>query len=381
MVASIRSHAPDPGDLARFELFAEQLALAVDLVRTGGLARARLALVATDSLAEVVLYRHMQFSFGASEDMGGRLAVRRSGQRERERLRQDFDRKVTLASTEPTGIGAFAYPRVVLDEQDAAVYRVGHRYRKGLHHEDRANDALLGPLARLYLGAVGRAWCRAQPALVHGGLDEHRLRALPHTSSVADGGVVSFPEGARRLVDELLDGVEPEPRVLSETLAEDLLRRADESDLARAELVRCGLASEAHAEMLRAAELRHLHRADPELVRLQDEASSTLERLGQQPPDSPDVADLGEAFHHAEEQQRKRVEELRAAFKPKLSLSTADSIRRASARLRQVRDPSRLLPRYETLDTRVRLLEECLAWIDREWDRHMSLEADIARGK
>ena len=37
----------------------------------------RLALVAIDSLAEVVLYRHMQFNYGASEDMGGRLAIRR----------------------------------------------------------------------------------------------------------------------------------------------------------------------------------------------------------------------------------------------------------------------------------------------------------------
>jgi hypothetical protein len=157
VVSSLSSHAPDPGDLSRFELFAEQLVLAAELVRGGGSARERLALVAIDNLAEVVLYRHMQFAFGASEDMGGRLAVRRFGQRERDRLRQDFDRRVTLALSEPQGIGAFAFPRPVLDEQDAAIFRVAHRYRNGLHHEDRANDALLDPLARLYLIAVGRA--------------------------------------------------------------------------------------------------------------------------------------------------------------------------------------------------------------------------------
>jgi hypothetical protein len=157
VVSSLSSHAPDPGDLSRFELFAEQLVLAAELVRGGGSARERLALVAIDNLAEVVLYRHMQFAFGASEDMGGRLAVRRFGQRERDRLRQDFDRRVTLALSEPQGIGAFAFPRPVLDEHDAAIFRVAHRYRNGLHHEDRANDALLDPLARLYLIAVGRA--------------------------------------------------------------------------------------------------------------------------------------------------------------------------------------------------------------------------------
>jgi hypothetical protein len=365
----------------RFELFAEQLVLAAELVRGGGLARERLALVAIDSLAEVVLYRHMQFAFGASEDMGGRLAVRRFGQRERDRLRHDFDRRVTLALSEPKGIGAFAFPRPVLDEQDAVIFRVAHRYRNGLHHEDRANDALLDPLARLYLIAIGRAWCRAQRDSTVGGLSAERLRALPHTARVAQGGSVSFRAAAHEIAAELLHDMEVEPRELAQRLADDLVCRANASDAARIELVRCGLAAEAHLDMLRAAELRHTHRADPDLVRLQDEASGALECLIEDLSDQAEVEELQARYTRAEREQRERIEELRALLRPQLSLGTAKSLRQASGRLRQVRDLDRLLARYETLDARMRLLEECLAWIDREWDRYMSPEDDIRRGK
>jgi len=77
-------------------------------------------------------------------------------------------------------------------------------------------------------------------------------------------------------VAELLHGLDVPSRAIAERLAADLTERAEQSDDARRELVHCGLPAVAHGEMLRAAELRHLHRADPELVRLQDEAASIL---------------------------------------------------------------------------------------------------------
>jgi hypothetical protein len=214
-----------------------------------------------------------------------------------------------------------------------------------------------------------------------GGLSAERLRALPHTARVAQRGSVVFRAAAHEIAAELLHDLEVEPRELSQRLADDLVCRADASDAARLELVRCGLAAEAHLDMLGAAELRHVHRADPDLVRLQDGASGALERLIQDPSDQAEVEELHARYRRAEEEQRERIEELRALFRPQLSLGTANSLRQASGRLRQVRDLDRLLARYETLDARMRLLEECLAWIDREWDRYMSLEDDIRRGK
>jgi hypothetical protein len=120
-----------------------------------------MALVATDNLAEVLLHHHVQLTFQASEDEGV-LAVGRYDQRERDRLRNDFDRRVTLGQAEQTGVGAFAFPVPMLNDADATIFRVAHRYRNGVYHADRHNAALLDPLTRLYLAAVGRAWCRAQ---------------------------------------------------------------------------------------------------------------------------------------------------------------------------------------------------------------------------
>ncbi|MFI4991436.1 MAG: hypothetical protein ACHQHO_11055 [Solirubrobacterales bacterium] len=382
MVSSLAPHAPDPADLSRLELFAEQLDLAAQLVRAGGLARDRMALVAIDNLAEVLLYRHVQFTFDASEQMGGRLAVRRYDQRERDRLRRDFDRRITLAQTELTGPFVFAFPKPLLDQADAVTFRVAHRYRNGIYHEDRHNQALLDPLARLYLVAVGRAWCRAQPASSMGGLG-NRLDKHPHVARTARAGVVSFPDAAQRITNNVLHSLDVDPRDLAERLAADLRQRADGTDEARRELTRCGLVQEAHAEMLRAAELRHLHRADPELVRLQDEASGILGDLVARGDngDNTEVEDLQARFQSAEEGQRERVDELRIGFRPELNLGTASAIRKAAKRLEQLRDLPRTLMRYETHDRRLALLEGCLAWIDREWDHLMTTEEDLARGK
>lgn len=381
MAFSSTSHGPDPADLDRFELFAEQLGLAAELVRDGRPARARLALVAIDNLAEVLLYRHMQFVFGASEAMGGRLAVPRFGQRERNRLRQDFDRKVMLALREADGPLTFAFPDPILREEDAAVFRIAHRYRNGLHHEDRANHALLEPLARLYLVAVGQAWCRAQPVRSRGGLSPQRLAELPTTASVLEGAIVEFPRAAQDLVAKRLIDMAVDAKELAARLAADLRRRADDADAARAELVRCGLPDDDHAEMLYAAELRHVHRADPQLVDLQDRASTTLGLLIKKPSDADEVEALTEEYQSAVGGQHDRVSELRAAFRPQLNLGMVATTRRAAERLEQVRDVGHLLQRYEQLDARMRLLEECWAWIDREWDHYVSVQTDIARGK
>ncbi len=382
MVSSLATHAPDPADLSRLELFTEQLDLAAQLVRAGGLARDRMALVAIDNLAEVLLYRHMQFTFDAGEQMGGRLAVRRYDQRERDRLRRDFDRRVTLAQTEPKGLFTFAFPKPLLDQVDAATFRVAHRYRNGIYHEDRHNQALLDPLTRLYLAAVGRAWCRAQPASSMGGLGD-RLGEHPHVARTASRGVVSFPDAAHRITDDVLHNLDVNPRDLAERLAADLRQRADGTDEGRRELTRCGLVRDAHAEMLRAAELRHLHRADPELVRLQDEASGILGDLVARGNngDNAEVEDLEARFQNAEESQRERIDELRSAFHPQLNLGTASATRKAAKRLEQLRDLSQILMRYETHDRRLALLEGCLAWIDREWDHLVTTEEEVARGK
>ena len=57
------------GDLwDRFLLFVEQLEQAIDLLESGSVARQRMALVALDTLAEGLLFRHMETVFLASDE-------------------------------------------------------------------------------------------------------------------------------------------------------------------------------------------------------------------------------------------------------------------------------------------------------------------------
>jgi hypothetical protein len=374
-------HGPDPGDLDHIELFAEQLDLIAELMRAGGLARGRMALVALDNLAEVLLYRHLQSAFGASEEMGGRLAVRRYDQRERDRLRRDFDRRVTFAMTDQTGLMGFAYPRPLLDHADATIFRVAHRYRNGVYHQDRHSPALLDPLSRLYAAAVCRAWRRAQVQMTMGSANPDWLCSLPHVAATAKQGAVSLPHAVEAITDGLLSGLGVTPRDLAERLAADLVQRAEGTKEMRREFVRCGVPADVHAVMLRAAELRYLHRADPKLVSLEEDASETLGRLVNGQLDDSQVEDLRARFRNAEEQQRERMQELDSDFRPQLNLRSGSSLKRAAGRLAQLRDLDRVLTRYEVLDDRMLLLEGCLEWIDREWDRFVSTEEEIARGK
>jgi hypothetical protein len=371
-----------PESLDRFELFAEQLALAADLLRAGGLARQRMALVAADNLAEILLYWHTQRTFAASEDsILARFPVSRYDRKARNALRQDFDRRLALAAIEPAGMAQLSYPTPVVDEEAARIFRIAHRYRNGVYHEDRHNAALLEPLTRLYLRAVGGAWSRAQPPSVRGGLRASTLNRLPFTARVSERGQLSFIGGAAQLANDLLSGLEVRAGTLAKRLASDLNERANLADLAWRDLADAGLPRDTHREMLLGAELRAEFASDPDLVHLQDESAQLLQDLITDDTDGDRLDELRKRYVENEAQQRTRLQQLRAGYRPKLNVRTPQSVRGAARRLEQLRDVPRLLERYEQWDLRLRLLERCLGWIDVEWDRFVSLQTDIARGK
>jgi hypothetical protein len=377
-VASLAISTPKPGDLAQIDLFAEQLDLAAGLIRDGGIARGRMALVATDNLAEVLLYRHAELTFTASEEIA-LFPTARYDDRERQRLRH-FDPRVTLATVEHTGVMSFAFPKPILSDTDATIFRVAHRYRNAIYHEDRHNNALIAPLARLYLSAVGRAWCRAQPEMESGG-PTRRLRALPYVRRQATrSGYVALPQAVEALADGLLRNMGVRTRSLAKRLAADLVERSRAADELQHYLRRRGLPAEAHAPLLLAAEVRHEHRADPEVVRLKDEMADVMAKLVQHPKDSQPTS-LQCDYIAKQDAEQERIDELRAGFRPTVNLRTSASIRQAAQRLENIRDVDRLLARYETHDQRMRLLEICLDAIDEDWDRIVTHEEEVARGK
>lgn len=63
------------------------------------------------------------------------------GRRERVDIRRDFKRKTLMAARDGDGPHWVAVPAII-DEADAALFRLAHRHRN-LYHEDLHNRALL----------------------------------------------------------------------------------------------------------------------------------------------------------------------------------------------------------------------------------------------
>ena len=127
-------------DLQRLVIHLEHIAETAALLRAGGGVRERMALVAADHLAEMLLQDHMARTFLHTEEFGP-LTPRRYDRRQRQQTR------VELARTTPIGL---LMPQPVLDAHDANVFRVAHAYRNALDHGDRHNAALGRSLAVAY---------------------------------------------------------------------------------------------------------------------------------------------------------------------------------------------------------------------------------------
>ncbi len=144
----------------RFLLFVEQLEQAIDLLESGRVARQRMALVALDTLAEGVLFRHMETVFLASDESTW-VEHRTFPARERRAAHERFNKRVAIAAEKLESVPPVYYPERILDEHDAVVFRVAHHYRNPVYHEDRHNPTLIHPVGRLYAQAVGRAFVRS----------------------------------------------------------------------------------------------------------------------------------------------------------------------------------------------------------------------------
>jgi hypothetical protein len=169
-------HAYD--DVDRVLVFAEQLGVAADLLASESLAKTRMALVAVDNLADLLLHRHADRVFASGEGSWW-YRRKRYTQQERREIRQDFNRQVTLATRRADAPWGGAVEPII-PEPETAIWRVAHTYRNGVYHEDRHNAALIAPLAALYLDVVGRAFYRAYRPGDGIGVSPARVAELQH---------------------------------------------------------------------------------------------------------------------------------------------------------------------------------------------------------
>jgi hypothetical protein len=95
-LASAIAGLGDYDAIDRFVTFVEQLDVAADLVQADTLPKARMALVAVDNLADLLLHRHAEHVFSASERSWCH-EHRRFTRVERERILGDFRSSLKIA--------------------------------------------------------------------------------------------------------------------------------------------------------------------------------------------------------------------------------------------------------------------------------------------
>lgn len=365
----------------RFILFVEQLELGIELLNDARVSRQRMALVALDNLAEVLITEFAESRFLMSDE-DTMLLARTFTAAQREKIMRDFGKKVALAARNEQFLSP-RHPVPLLDDFDGSIFRVAHRYRNDLYHAGRHNSALLGSLNRLYAQAVGRAFVRSLPeGWVMGGGIAGRLTQLDRFAwrdADSSGDSIAPHEAATRIVDELTRGLDIDRDELRNQLADDVQERCVIIDSDLEDLRGEGLNELALKSLIEAAQLWAAHRGDEDLIRLQEKRWSLLEKGMEKEELSEELRQL---LTDNDLAQIARRTELEKNFTYVLALDSHAEWRKEGESLRKARGGIQsILERYRIIDEKVSQMEGAVDWMIMTWDRHVQLEMDIARGK
>jgi hypothetical protein len=355
----------------------KQLGVCRELLLDGSSAKARMALILLDALADSLIYRRLQSLYGISEQRFAPQGPRVYSTKQRRQAKMNFERRVELAqdSFPPGGLTWDEGP--ILDELDAAIVLVGHSYRKDAHHHDTHNPAVIGPIGRVMFAAVARMFTRSQPAGLYVGYSRVRLDALAAHGIEDDRTRRMTPrdyaaQGAART----LVGLELGEAELAAALTADLEARADQA-VEDAEFL--PLDPDELNEALARYELWIKHSADEdfiELLRQMDPAARAVVGKLETIPQA--------YFREAEQAERDlhtRIAEIERTERPTANLGLIDTARNVAGRLRDETELALLLAEYHETDRELRVLEECLLMGVEEWDRRLQLADDLRRGK
>lgn len=375
-------------DIERFRVSVDQLQEGVRLLEAGGTARQRMALVAFDTLAEGLLFRHLDRLFLISDEPY-RGKHRTFPATERRRARERFKKRVALANEQFEGVWPFHYPEPILDALDAAVFRVAHHYRNPVYHEDRHHPTLIEPIGRLYAQAVGRAFVRARKPGYAVSCSKARMEEFAALGWDGMSGYFSWggrsagyfePRAAAEAITQRICGhLNVDMRSLATELHEDITYRCDAVDEDIAGLRRDGLSEERVRDFLVDVQDWAANRGDETMLRLQTEHQELEDAAMAKGEFDEATLDSMKKIQHQE------WEHLFGATRTRVSRVDLDShvkIRSASERLGAWKGTlAGLLERYQRLDEELELLEEAMDYMVMQWDRHLQEELDAARGK
>jgi hypothetical protein len=374
------------GSDAQFLLFVDQLAEVRNLLLSENVTKYRMALVAVDNLAEIVLHRHKRHTQKLAEETR-RHRIPRISQSDAVELNASFDARVRLGRQGGEDSLVERLLRPILDELDDALFRTGHAYRNRVYHADHHNAAVLPLIARSYAGAVGRAFVRLQPTqTAHTVSKEMRQHLARHGYTGSRESWVSdyFPpaEAAEQIVTHLTADLQLTLPAAKAALCEDIAWRTDwADDMINDLLSEPGMSSERFAWGLRWGEFWSTHGSDDEVIAIDRKVAGIRHSLLEMSDANRDKREVLYAQIDALENTRsRRVQAMLREFVPQLDLDRIAHTRRLGERLSTARNIGTLTIRYQKLDEGLHVVEDFLDDMALSWDRHVQDEEERARG-
>jgi hypothetical protein len=377
-LASAIEGLSDYDAIDRFVTFVEQLDVAADLVGADTLPKARMALVAVDNLANLLLHRHAERVFAASERSWWH-EHRRFTRVERQRILNDFRDLLKIAGQ--SWDMAWQKIEVVVPAEDSPILRIGHSYRNAVYHEDRHNAALIQPLTVLYMQAVGRAFSRFyRPGVAWSATTDQvaSLHAFDYSLPEPELGARMFEfRGAAETVTEAITGRFDVPLAPLRTwLAEDLVTRTLRLARIAVGLLEEGMPDERFEFAFNWTLFWDACGADPEAMELQarrEELSPTHARSDE------DAGSDRELHEQANAKYIERWHKLKREFKPPVRWHDIPRVGKRAEKLATAKSVPSLLERYEVLDRDVSYLEDGISGAISSWNAMISDAEDEAR--
>lgn len=377
-LASAIEGLSDYDALDRFVTFAEQLDVAADLVAADTLPKARMALVAVDNLADLLLHRHAERVFAASERSWWH-EHRRFTRIERQRILNDFRGLLKIAGQ--SWDMAWEKIEVVVPAEDSPILRIGRSYRNAVYHEDRHNAALIQPLTILYMQAVGRAFSRFyRPGTAWSATTDQvaPLHAFGYSLPERELGARMFEfRGAAEMVTEAItDRFDVPLAPLRTWLAEDLVTRTLRLARIAVGLLEEGMPDERFEFAFNWRLFWDACGADPEAMKLQ----ARREELSPARARSDEDAGSDRELHEQVNQEYiARWHKLQREFKPPVRWHDIPRVGKRAEKLASAKSVPSLLQRYEALDRDVNYLEDGISGAISSWNAMISDAEDEAR--
>lgn len=344
----------------KFRLVVEQLETCRALIKSSSTAKARMATILLDNLAEILMYRHCIKIF-SDDDFTKWIMPQHFPSKTRNKVLEYYNKKINIFQTNLK----------LISNTEADVLRIGHSYRNAAFHRDLHNARTISILARILFKSVCSLFTKVYKTnnATEGGFKKP-LKWL--SSYKLPLSYLNYSQAATTIAKKLIVGIQVTLPTARKVFASDLENRFTVID----ELVHHELPSAEEAVLDLIIKWGQFIETFPE-----DEASQRYREvtylIAQGKGERISRKEYLKLRSTYEQQTYKACE----AFTSTLTWQSVLKLRSSIIKVKNSPSMDKLLRQYQRIDEVLSRIEGYLDQAAMEWDREIQQEIDIRRGK